>query len=372
MEKKNVLFVHSSSELYGSDRSLLNIVKNINKDEFKVFVILPCQGPLVEEIRKIENVTVDIFEVAVLRRKNLSIKGGAKYLKELIQSTSFIKSYIKNNYIDIVDTNTAVVFPGAIAAKQCGIKSVWHIREIINSNFENNVISLIMNRYADIIVANSKSTGEALNVDKKKIRVVYNAVEDPLVSKKNHEGLVVGMAGRINRWKGQKIFVDMAEIVHRQFPNAIFEIAGEAYIGEEYLKEDLQKYIQDKNLDNCVRLLGQINNMKRFYEGLDVFVLPSTQPEPFGLVVIEAMAYEIPVVATNHGGPVEIITEGKDGYLVDFISANQMAERVEKLLSDKNLRREMGKFGARKRAEMFSVSAMVAGIEKVFKEAISK
>lgn len=57
---KNVLFVHSSSELYGSDRSLLNIVKNIDKDKFNVFVILPCQGPLVEEMRKLENVKIEM------------------------------------------------------------------------------------------------------------------------------------------------------------------------------------------------------------------------------------------------------------------------------------------------------------------------
>lgn len=102
---KNVLFVHSSSELYGSDRSLLNIVKNLDKNEFNIFVLLPCQGPLVEEMRKLENITVEIYEVAVLRRKNLSIRGGVEYLKKLIQSTAFIKKYIKRNNIDIVDIN---------------------------------------------------------------------------------------------------------------------------------------------------------------------------------------------------------------------------------------------------------------------------
>ena len=365
---KNVLFVHSSSELYGSDRSLLNIVKNLDKNEFNIFVLLPCQGPLVEEMRKLENITVEIYEVAVLRRKNLSIRGGVEYLKKLIQSTAFIKKYIKRNNIDIVDTNTAVVFPGAIAAKHCGIKSVWHIREIIKNNLENNVISLMMNRYADLIVANSKSTEAALKVKKEKIRVVYNAVEDCAAISMKHEGLVVGMAGRINRWKGQKLFVDMAEIVHHRYPNVIFEIAGEAYVGEEYLKVELQQYIHEKQLDNHVKLLGQVNNMKEFYEGLDVFVLPSIQPEPFGLVIIEAMEYEVPVVATNHGGPVEIVTDGEDGYLVDYTSANQMAEKVETLLSDESLRRRMGLCGANKQRNKFSVSAMVAGMERVFSE----
>lgn len=369
---KNVLFVHSSSELYGSDRSLLNIVKNINKNEFGVFVILPCQGPLVEEMKKIDSVNVEIYEVAVLRRKNLSIKGGILYIKDLIKSTAFLKKYIRKNNIDIVDTNTAVVFPGAIAAKKCGKKSVWHIREIIKNQFENKVVSMMMNQYADIIVANSISTGKALRVNKEKICVVYNAVEsEQPICKKEHTPLVVGMAGRINRWKGQKLFVDMAEMVHTQFPTVIFKIAGEAYSGEEYLKEDLQKYIKDKKLENNVFLLGQVCNMKKFYEELDIFALPSIQPEPFGLVVIEAMGYEIPVVATKHGGPIEIISEGQDGYLVDFTSPKQMAEKVGILLSDEELRKRMGRCGAEKQKEKFSVPAMANEIEKVFRKVMA-
>ena len=123
---KNVLFVHSSSELYGSDRSLLNIVKNLDKNEFNIFVLLPCQGPLVEEMRKLENITVEIYEVAVLRRKNLSIRGGVEYLKELIQSTAFIKKYIKRNNIDIVDSPIAK--PAKDHLQGCRRNHHWQLR----------------------------------------------------------------------------------------------------------------------------------------------------------------------------------------------------------------------------------------------------
>lgn len=369
---KNILFVHSSSELYGSDRSLLNIVKHIDKTQFGVFVILPCPGPLVDEMKKVPNVTVEFFEVAVLRRKNLSIKGGLEYTREFITSSRYLKQYIKKNKIDIVDTNTAVVFPGAIVARKMKIKSVWHIREIIKSNLENKVISLVMDRYADLIVANSKSTGTALNVNKDKIRVVYNAVEE----KENgfiqpHSQLTVGMAGRLNRWKGQKLLVDAAEIVHKKLPDVMFKIAGEAYAGEDYLKQELIKHIEDKGLSDRVILLGQVNDMQSFYGSLDVFVLPSTQPEPFGLVVIEAMEFGLPVIATNHGGPVEIIDEGVDGYLVEYENAGQMADRIIELILDEEKRKKMGEKGQKKKHNRFSVPAMVKSIEGVFNEALS-
>lgn len=366
---KNILFVHSSSELYGSDRSLLNIVKNIDKSRFRAFVILPSQGPLVDELKKIPDVQVTIFGVSVLRRKNLSVSGGAKYLRDFWASYRYIRRFIRDNKIEIVDTNTAVVFPGAVAAKHCRIKSVWHIREIIKSSLENKVISAVMNHYADVIVANSRSTGKALRVDQRKIRVVYNAVEEKQDTEPaEHDGLVVGMAGRINRWKGQKLFVDAAQKVHEILPEVRFQIAGEAYSGEENLKEDLIAYIAEKELEDTVILLGQVNDMPSFYRGLDLFVLPSIQPEPFGLVVIEAMEYGIPVIATNHGGPAEILDDGVDGYLVDYQNADQMAARIVELLSDAEKRKSIGERGQEKKRREFSVSAMVGNIETIFEE----
>ena len=366
---QNVLFVHSSSELYGSDRSLLNIVTHLDRSKYRPFVVLPCPGPLVDEMKKLPDVTVEVFEVAVLRRKNLSVKGGFAYLRDFIASCRFLKRFIKENNIEIVDTNTAVVFPGAIIAKRMGCKSVWHIREIIKSNLENKVISFIMQHYADLIVANSKATGKALRVDQNKVRVVYNAVaERDNTNLIPHECPTVGMAGRINRWKGQKLFTDVAQIVQKQIPDVRFLVAGEAYAGEEHLKTELQEYIASKGLEETVILLGQVNDMGSFYAGLDVFALPSTQPEPFGLVVIEAMEYGIPVVATNHGGPTEIITNGVDGWLVGYEEPSEMAKRILDMLTDTADRHAMGQRAREKKRSTFSVPAMVRSIEAVFEE----
>lgn len=366
---KNILFIHSSSELYGSDRSLLNILKNIDKKKFRVHVILPCQGPLVDEIKNIPDIDLEIFEVAVLRRKNLSLTGALSYVKDFFKSYSYLKKYINENNIDIVDTNTAVVFPGAIAAKHTKKKSVWHIREIIKSKLENKVISFIMNKYADLVIANSKSTAEALQVNQHKVRIIYNAVDEKITaSSVIHDNFTIGMAGRINRWKGQKLFVDVAEIVIEKYPNIVFEIAGEAYYGEEYLKKELEEYIEKKNLKDNIKLLGQINDMDSFYSHLDIFILPSIQPEPFGLVVIEAMEYGIPVVATNHGGPTEIIKDGIDGYLVSYDNSIEMATRIIELITDENKRTTFGERGKKKKRKLFSISTMVRNIESVFEE----
>nr|WP_205395999.1 glycosyltransferase family 4 protein [Streptococcus lutetiensis] len=367
---KNVLFIHSSSELYGSDRSLLNIVKNINKDRFSITVILPSYGPLVEELKKVASVDIIIYEVAVLRRKNLSFFGLLKYFTSFFNSILFVKKIIREKKIDIVDTNTAVVFPAAIAAKMCRVRSIWHIREIIKSQFENQIISFMMDNFADIIVANSISTGRALKVNQDKVRVVYNAVDEKeaISQRVQNKSFVVGMAGRINRWKGQRLFIEAAEIVINNYPDTIFKIAGDAYAGEEYLKSDLEKYIYENKLEKNVILEGQVNDMDSFYNQLDLFVLPSIQPEPFGLVVIEAMEFGIPVIATNHGGPTEIIRDGIDGYLVDYNHPNEMATRIMEFISNRNEKIKFGENGKRRKRELFSVDAMVKKVESIFDE----
>lgn len=366
--KKNILFIHSSSEMYGSDRSLYNIVKYLNKEKYNIFVFLPDKGALADELKKIPNVSTVVSHIAVIRRKNMSLAGACRYIKDFFDSYQQIKNYIRKNNIQIVYTNTSVVFPGAVAAKRMKIMSVWHIREIISKKSENMIISGIVNKYADVIVVNSKSTGRSLAVKKKKIKVIYNAIEEKDCIEKEYERrqIVVGMAGRINRWKGQKLFVDAAEIVHKKHPELIFKIAGDPFEGEEYMGEQLESYIKEKKLEKNVILAGRIEDMDSFYQSLDIFVLPSIRPEPFGLVVIEAMQYGIPVIATNHGGPTEIIQNGQDGYLVDFNNAGEMADRIIYLTENPDIREYIGKNAIKKEKKFFSMNSMVKNIEKIF------
>lgn len=275
----------------------------------------------------------------------------------LIKSIKFINNLIKEKNIDIVYTNTSVIFAGGISAKLCKVKSIWHIREIIKSKYERFIVSRIVNTFSDYIIANSKATAEAISKNKDKVKVIYNAIdieknidleyndgaykEVAATVVRSNKKIKVGMAGRINRWKGQKLFVDMAKLVSQENDNVEFLIAGNVYKGEDYILDDLKEYILESGVKDKIGLLGQVDNMNSFYKNIDIFILPSIQPEPFGLVVIEAMNNKLPVVATNHGGPVEIIDNNIDGFLVDYKNAKEMAQVVNKLIKDKELRSYM-------------------------------
>lgn len=370
---KNILFIHSSAEFYGSDKSLYNLVKGLSKEDGKITVMLPCNGILVDKIKSIdEKIDVIVYDFAVLRRKNLNIKGIFKYFIDFVKSILKISKVIKENDIEIVYTNTSVILPGAITAKILGKKSVWHVREVLKD--ESKIVKIlkkVIKSFSNIIITNSIATKNSLGYSNySNVKVVYNAVNEIKISdKKNTDVIRVGMAGRINRWKGQKLFVDLAEhMLKNEKTNLEFLIAGDAYKGEEYLEEELKKYIENKSIDNNVKMLGRIDDISKFYELIDVFILPSIEPEPFGLVVIEAMSCGIPVIATNHGGPCEIINSGYDGYLADYNNCIEMAGILTELIHNDESRRKIGENAKITYKERFSVDKYVKNIKDILNE----
>jgi glycosyltransferase involved in cell wall biosynthesis len=93
--------------------------------------------------------------------------------------------------------------------------------------------------------------------------------------------------------------------------------------------------------------------MSKFYKEIDLFVSPSTQPDPFPTVILEAMDYGLPVVATAHGGPLEIIKESETGILIPWDNAKQASEKIERILK-KDLLILMGKNGKKRVNEIFN------------------
>lgn len=364
---KTILFIHSSAELYGSDRSLLNIIKHLDKKKYKCFVVLPSEGKLKDELERIDGCSVSIYPYAVLRRKNLSFLGMINYLKQTVSSIHYFKKFIYDSKIDIIYTNTSVVFSGAIAAKLTKKRSIWHIREIISNPLERKIIATIVNLFSHKIICNSVATLDAIT-NKEKGTVIYNVIDTDDVTDialKKDNTITIGMAGRINRWKGQKLFIEAADQVLKEYPATKFLIAGDVFSGEEYLKEELLDYVKLIGRTEQIEFLGLLNNMNDFYGLVDIFVLPSIKPEPFGLVILEAMARKIPVIATNHGGPVEIIQNEENGFLVSYADSEELANKMLDLIIHEDKRKFIGENGYLNQRSRFSISSYMESLESL-------
>jgi glycosyltransferase involved in cell wall biosynthesis len=143
----------------------------------------------------------------------------------------------------------------------------------------------------------------------------------------------IGVLGRLDPQKGQEVLLRAAPEILKHTPSARFVIAGDETVGEQGYKSRLVELARELNIENSVVFHPFTDDVPEFMAAIDVFALPSFA-ETFGYVLIEAMAMEKPIVATNAGGVPEIITDGKTGLLVEPKDPTALAAAILKILKD--------------------------------------
>ncbi len=166
-----------------------------------------------------------------------------------------------------------------------------------------------------------------------------------------------GIFGRLQRWKGQDVFIEAAKRLAAVEPRARFAVVGGAVFGLEPEYESLLKRLAgEAGLRSRVVFTGHRTDVARLMAACDVVCHATRVPEPFGMVIVEAMAQGRPVVATRGGGPSEIVVDGVTGLLVAPDDARAMAEAMARFGGDPIFRRETGEAGLRRVIEKFSAT----------------
>lgn len=166
---------------------------------------------------------------------------------------------------------------------------------------------------------------------------------------------LVGIVGRLEEWKGQKIFLRAAALVATSHPDARFLVVGGALLGwEGDYPLRLQRLAKELGIDERVYFAGHQDDVYPWFDAMDV-VVHASSAEPFGLVIVEAMALGKALVASDSGGPAEIVEQGTSGLLVGHGDHAAMAKAVADLLSDPARRARMGR-AACERAAQFDES----------------
>jgi D-inositol-3-phosphate glycosyltransferase len=186
----------------------------------------------------------------------------------------------------------------------------------------------------------------------------YSKKESRLFFGLPEEKRVFGVLGRIDSGKGQEIIIQAMPDLVKRHPEILLVIAGEETAGERGHKKHLEKLCRTLGLESYVRFIPFTEEVPRFMSALDILVLPSFG-ETFGLVLIEAMAMEKPVIATNAGGVPEIITDGRTGLLIEPRNINAVGSALEKLLGDEALCRSLGTSARAEALQRFSISRCV-------------
>jgi len=381
---RRILFVTNAADLYGSNRSLLRLLPQLPRERFLPLVVLPEDGPLKPLL---ESTGVEVVVHRGLSVINRQVFRSWRLLPFFFQfpfSAVFLRRLIRRRHIDLVHTNSGVVISPALAARWAGVPHVWHIRDWFQ---EFRALWRPYARYilwgSRRVIAVSKPIAAQFPPDSR-IIVINNgfslaefAVDKPALARQFREryGLgedfVVGCVGRIKQWrKGQEFLIQAAALLEKRGRRARYLIVGSPAPGNEIHLERLQQLIREQGLERSVVLTGELADPKPAYAAMEVFVLPSAQPEPFGGVVMEAMAMGVPVVATHIGGSVEQVAEGETGFLVPPADSAALADRIERLMADPLLRQRMGRAGPERIARHFSVEQMTGRIIQIYEEAL--
>lgn len=163
--------------------------------------------------------------------------------------------------------------------------------------------------------------------------------------------------------KGLDYLVDIIDKLHASYDDLRFVV-----IGGGYEKEWLDTEIINKRLDSVVELPGMISNIEDYLCKGSIFIHTSRW-EGFGVVILEAMAFGLPVVAFHNNGPDEIITDGRDGYLIEKFDCNAFVEKIEKLLADEDLYMNMS-VNANNRAKDFSKSKIADKLYNILQQGV--
>jgi glycosyltransferase involved in cell wall biosynthesis len=170
-------------------------------------------------------------------------------------------------------------------------------------------------------------------------------------------GPLIGIVGRLQQWKGMHILVEAMPQVLRSYPNAHCVVVG----GKHDLEPDYENYLKERirelKIDNQVILTGLQGNVPEWMQAMDIIVHASNN-EPFGIVIIEAMALGKPIVAGNIGGPAEIVQDGINGLLAPYGNPDALASAILRYLDEPEFARHLG-VSARERALDFSVQGYV-------------
>jgi len=241
-----------------------------------------------------------------------------------------------------------------------------------------------VNRFFDRVLAVSQEVRNYCiaedGLPPEKVLTLYNGIELDQVAARDstavsHADLgcaeashLIITAANIRRVKGLDVLLQAAAIVQREFPRAVFLIAG-GVLEQEYSRE-LEELTRSLALSNTVKFLGAKKDVMPLLAISDVFCLPS-RSEGFSNALVEAMASGLPCVATRVGGNAEALAEGESGFIVEADDPQAMAERILVLLRDPELRRRMGRRGKETVESRFSAHSMITRLVGVYDELLA-
>jgi len=366
-----VLYVDHADLLGGAEQCLLLLLRGLDRRRYAPLLACNEDSPLRQAAAE-AGVPVHTIEMGRLRGR----RNPFSLLGVWARGVAGLRRLIRAQRVDIVHSNTLrASLYAAPAARLTPAALVWHVHDI----HRERLYAWAMARLADRIIAVSQATARPLPpASWRKLRVIPNGVDlerfapNPAWRQATRaawgasdDEIWIGAMSWLAPWKQTELFLEMAERLSARAPNCRFVVVGgEAHPSHAEYVAGLRRRAAATLGERCL-FLGPRTDAPQVLAGLDILAHTS-RAEPFGRVLIEAMALEKPVVAFADGGAPEIIIEGETGRLIPPGDTARMAEAVAELAGDAALRRRMGQAGRRRALAEYSAAAMAQRVQDVY------
>jgi L-malate glycosyltransferase len=380
-----VLYVNHTGLQSGAEIAAIRLLENLGAD-LEPIVACP-DGPFAEAVRArgIAWRALPGVEASL----SLSPRNLGRGCAGLARGAIALRRIARESRVDLVHALT--VRAGMLAALS-GVRAsaplIVTVQDVLPAHAVSRVVARLLERSATAIIVDSRYVEERW-LGRSGAACPIEVVYPPGDPERFHpraidrasargalglraDGPLIGMIGQITPWKAQDDAVRTLGELRERFPSAELVIAGAVLFGSSRydnhgFEASIRSLSTELGLTGEVHMLGHCDDVPSVLASLDLLLVPSWE-EPFGLVVVEAMSSGVPVIATNLGGPAEIITDGVDGLLLAPRSPGLWAHEAARLLGDRVLYERMAAAGPPS-ARRFDPAAHVEATLAVYRRA---
>lgn len=371
----------------GSTISLYELIKGLDTTKYEPLVLFLHDNQYLENFKKLGVKTFTLNSIKYKNRKQTLLGGFRQLVWADIPLAFRIARLLKTEKIDLVHHNFGFDRIIMMAAGLTRTQQVCHFR-----NFNKTIpltVKVLLSSVAAAFYTTQAIADHYLGLGGGVARqlVVYEPIDVRRFAEHqgsrasvrrqfsvDDAGYLISNIGRVTPWKGQDYFLQALPGIVARYPKVkalIVGAPGETGKDEQYL-ESLQDMVKALSLQNHVVFTGNRSDIPEIMAASDIVVHSACKPEPFGLVIAEAMASGTPVIATRGGGTAEIIEDGVTGLLVPMASADALQEAIDKLLASDELRERIRTKAQETVTQRFSIERHVAKVQTMYEDLFSQ
>lgn len=366
-----LLIAHPSPDVYGSDRQLLETIDGVREAGWRVDVVLPAPGPLVELLED-RGARVRVESFPVLRKSLLKPLPLVKLIGQTIASVIRLVRQLRRDRPAALYVNTVTIPVWLLAGLFSRTPSLSHVHEAEEDQprLVSAVLALPLLLARDIVVnseAAARVLEKALPRLRRKVTVVHNGVASPADAPAPVRDRVPGdpaeiaLVGRLSPRKGTDVALDAVAELRSAGRDVHLTLCGSVFAGYEWYEAQLRERAAEPDLNGAVTFAGYVNPTWPVLAAADIVLVPS-RTEPFGNAAVEGLLARRPVIASGVQGLCEVLKDGETGILVPAGDPAALAAAIASLLDDPARARELAETGLADALDRFSLPGYRANI----------